>query len=148
MQTPRRPDDRAAAMIRKRSLAAAAAVLWLAPMLGSCGGFVADHWPHWAGGLPPDAPPRPGAPGYEEFIAHGEAPPAPSAAAAAAGAAAAVAETQAGSVPTEKAGGGKVHVGRVQSVPPQQTIQQENVQPEAVTAAPPDDASVTRGGLY
>src|SRR5579885_1326898 len=78
MQTPRGPDDRSAAMIRKRSLAAAAAVLWLAPMLGSCGGFVADHWPHWAGGLPPDAPPRPGAPGYEEFIAHGEAPPAPS----------------------------------------------------------------------
>lgn len=41
--------------------------------LGSCGsyaGVVADHWPHWAGGMPNDAPPRPGAPGYEEFIAH------------------------------------------------------------------------------
>ncbi len=43
--------------------------------LASCGGFVADHWPHWAGGLPADAPPRPGAPGYAEFIAHGQTAP-------------------------------------------------------------------------
>jgi len=49
------------------------AVLCLGFALGSCGSYVADHWPHWAGGLPGDVPPRPGAPGYEEFIAHGQA---------------------------------------------------------------------------
>ncbi len=50
-----------------------AVVLCLGLGLGSCTSFagcVADHWPHWAGGLPSDTPPRPGAPGYEEFIAH------------------------------------------------------------------------------
>jgi len=49
------------------------AVLGLGLLLASCGSFaasVADHWPRWAGGLPDDIPPRPGAPGYEEFIAH------------------------------------------------------------------------------
>jgi len=56
----------------KRFLAPAV-VVCLGLGLGSCasfGGFLADHWPHWAGGLPADAPPRPGAPGYDEFIAH------------------------------------------------------------------------------
>jgi len=41
--------------------------------LGSCtqlSGTVSDHWPHWAGGEPGDAPPRPGSPGYQDFIAH------------------------------------------------------------------------------
>jgi len=41
--------------------------------LGACTSFsgaVADHWPTWAGGMPKDVPPRPGAPGYEEFLAH------------------------------------------------------------------------------
>lgn len=43
--------------------------------LGGCGtinGYlangVADHVPHWAGGLPPDAPPRPGTAKYDEFV--------------------------------------------------------------------------------
>src|SRR5271154_1409443 len=60
----------------------AAILLALASALGSCGGggspegfsaYVADHWPHWAGGMPDDVPPRPGAPGYDEFVAHGQA---------------------------------------------------------------------------
>jgi hypothetical protein len=41
--------------------------------LGSCASVsatVSDHWPTWAGGMPKDVPPRPGAPGYEEFLAH------------------------------------------------------------------------------
>src|SRR5271155_392714 len=45
-------------------------------LLGSCSpfaGFVSDHWPHWAGGMPDDVPPRPGTPGYDDFIAHGQA---------------------------------------------------------------------------
>jgi hypothetical protein len=51
-------------------------VLGLGLALGSCGsvaGAVADHWPHWAGGMSNDVPPRPGAPGYDEFIAHDRA---------------------------------------------------------------------------
>lgn len=59
-------------MIIKR-FAAAALALCLGVMLSACtpfSGVVADHWPHWAGGLPSDAPPRPGAPGYDEFMAH------------------------------------------------------------------------------
>jgi hypothetical protein len=64
-------------MIVKRFITAAV-VLCLGSGLGSCGGegqfsgYVADHWPHWAGGMPDDVPPRPGAPGYDEFIAHGQ----------------------------------------------------------------------------
>src|SRR5579863_6026134 len=41
--------------------------------LGSCASVsatVSDHWPTWAGGMPKDVPPRPGAPGYDEFLAH------------------------------------------------------------------------------
>lgn len=29
---------------------------------------IGDYVPQWAGGLPPDAPPRPGTPKYEEFM--------------------------------------------------------------------------------
>jgi hypothetical protein len=56
-----------------RRLFTAAIVLGLGLGLVNCGGYVADHWPHWAGGLPADAPPRPGSPGYADFIAHGQA---------------------------------------------------------------------------
>ena len=51
-------------------------VLCLGLALGSCSQFsgaVSDHWPHWAGGMSSDVPPRPGAPGYDEFIAHQQA---------------------------------------------------------------------------
>jgi hypothetical protein len=51
---------------------------WLASLLAFalCGcastrslvsGTIADTIPEWAGGLPADAPPRPGTPGYEKF---------------------------------------------------------------------------------
>jgi hypothetical protein len=43
--------------------------------LGGCGTInahlaagVSDALPHWAGGLPADAPPRPGSAKYEEFM--------------------------------------------------------------------------------
>lgn len=58
-------------MIVKR-LGAVVPVLGLGLMLASCGGFVADHWPHFAGGEPNGLPPRPGEPGYQQFIAHGQ----------------------------------------------------------------------------
>ncbi len=38
--------------------------------LCSCGGVhVGDVMPHWMGGLPPDAPPRPGTPEYDAWMA-------------------------------------------------------------------------------
>lgn len=50
-------------------------VVLLSFSLAGCGsvssflaGGMADLIPAWAGGLPADAPPRPGAPGYEEYI--------------------------------------------------------------------------------
>jgi hypothetical protein len=59
-----------------RRLTAAFVGLCLGLVLGACSstsGYVSDHWPHWAGGMPEGVPPRPGAPGYDEFIAHQQA---------------------------------------------------------------------------
>jgi hypothetical protein len=60
--------------IRTRSLAAALAAL-SALGLSACGGIneklaagMSDHIPQWLGGLPADAPPRPGTPEYDEFM--------------------------------------------------------------------------------
>ncbi len=53
----------------------AAMAVCLSATLGGCSpfaGFVADHWPHLAGGEPNGVPPRPGTPGYAAFIAHGQ----------------------------------------------------------------------------
>jgi hypothetical protein len=53
-------------------LVAPTLVLFISLALGSCTSFssaVSDHWPTWAGGMPNDVPPRPGAPGYDEFRA-------------------------------------------------------------------------------
>ena len=58
-----------------RRLITAATLLGFGLNLAGCGGFVADHWPHWAGGLPADVPPRPGTPGYADFVAHGQSKP-------------------------------------------------------------------------
>jgi hypothetical protein len=44
----------------------------------SCaGGFIGDHVPQWAGGLPKDLPPRPGSPNYQEYRDRLEHPPDP-----------------------------------------------------------------------
>jgi hypothetical protein len=39
------------------------------PVLASCtsGGVVGDLMPHWMGGLPKNAPPRPGTPEYDAY---------------------------------------------------------------------------------
>jgi hypothetical protein len=58
-------------MIVKR-LRAVVPVLCLGLTLASCADFVADHWPHFAGGEPSGLPPRPGEPGYQQFISHGQ----------------------------------------------------------------------------
>ncbi len=157
MHSPSGSNNPAAYMIVKR-LVAAGALLWLGAMLGSCspfGGYVADRWPHWAGGLPPDAPPRPGAPGYDEFIAHGE--PAPNTTPPATGTAtAAGVETtsaQPGKATSKKNQAGKVQVGHIQQVPAQ-TSARQGAQSEAAAPAEPsenpstEDSSVVKGGLY
>jgi hypothetical protein len=100
--------------------------------LAGCGGFVADHWPHWAGGLPADVPPRPGTPGYAEFVGHGQAKPEvetaapqpPVAAATAANAAPATPAVPSRQAPAAPAG----------AAPPNDDA--------------PEDASVVKGGLY
>ena len=42
-------------------------ILPLTTACSSVGGFFADTIPHWAGGLPAEAPPRPTDPRYEEY---------------------------------------------------------------------------------
>jgi hypothetical protein len=58
-----------------RQLPTFVAVALLACSLSACGTIneklaagLGDYVPKWAGGLPPDAPPRPGTAKYEEFV--------------------------------------------------------------------------------
>lgn len=62
-------------LINARHLAVVHAVALLACGLGGCGSIneklaagVSDAIPQWAGGLPRDAPPRPGTVEYDEFM--------------------------------------------------------------------------------
>ncbi len=129
-------------MILKRSIAAAT-VLGACLALGSCGGasesgftgYVADHWPHWAGGMPDDVPPRPGAPGYDEFIAHGQAE---------------------GNAAKPAAPGQKTAATAVRPGVPQPAAAPVSPAAPVTVAAPPppadeqpgEDPSVVKGGLY
>jgi len=154
-----------------RRLGAASVLLWLAAMLGACSpfaGYVADHVPHWAGGLPPDAPPRPGAPGYDEFIAHGQpqppSAPAPASDASAgaatggttgtvappnAAASAPQAKTPQTKTPPAKGRNSNVQLGRLQTVPASPKAESEAAAPaEPVETPTADDPSVVKGGLY
>ncbi|HXH43715.1 MAG TPA: hypothetical protein VNK51_07690 [Bradyrhizobium sp.] len=61
--------------MRSRSPSIAAAVALLALNLAGCGTVneklsagMGDYVPQWAGGLPADAPPRPGTPQYEAYM--------------------------------------------------------------------------------
>ena len=61
--------------INTRHLAIVLAVALLACGLGACGTInekladgMGDYIPHWLGGLPADAPPRPGTAKYEAFM--------------------------------------------------------------------------------
>jgi hypothetical protein len=61
--------------IRFRHLAAASVLALLASGLGGCGTInekiadgAGDYIPQWLGGLPADAPPRPGSAKYDEFM--------------------------------------------------------------------------------
>jgi hypothetical protein len=50
------------------SALAASAVSGCASINENLSAALADTMPRWAGGLPPDAPPRPGTAKYEEFM--------------------------------------------------------------------------------
>jgi hypothetical protein len=61
--------------IRCRQLAIVLAVALTSGGLGGCGtvnGYLAagasDYIPHWLGGMPADAPPRPGTAKYDEYM--------------------------------------------------------------------------------
>ena len=110
-------------------------LLGLALNLAGCGGFVADHWPRWAGGLPADAPPRPGTPGYADFVAHGQAKP----------------EVQAERVSTT--GAQQPTVSPPTASAPVVAGQLPQTPAARIRAAEPaddslEDTSVTKGGLY
>jgi len=127
-------------LIVKR-LIAAAIVVCCGFVLDSCAGnsedgfsaFVADHWPHWAGGMPEDVPPRPGAPGYKTFIAHGQA---------------------------DQNGAPQSATGATAAAVPAKPVVQSALPPPATPAAPAapvapadpqsasDDSNMVRGGLY
>jgi len=163
MHSPIRFNNPAANM---RRLGAASVLLCLAATLGACspfGGYVADHVPHWAGGLPPDAPPRPGAPGYDDFIAHGQpqppnapAPASDASASPATGATAgtvaapnAVAGTPQAKAPPAKGRNSNVQIGRLQTAPASTKAEPEAAAPaEPVETPTADDPSVVKGGLY
>ncbi|MFZ0424186.1 MAG: hypothetical protein WAL80_15015 [Xanthobacteraceae bacterium] len=157
-------------MICKRYIAVAI-LFCLGPALGSCGGassggftsYVADHWPRWAGGMPDDVPPRPGAPGYNEFISHDGADQ--NATKSIAGPGAPAPEFVAtGTSPTGKkaAAAAKPIVqpaSAPRSLPPQvsppQVLPPQVLPPQVLLpqAPPPEtqspqDSSVVKGGLY
>jgi len=141
-------------MTVKRFITAIGA-LGLVLSLASCGGasesgfsaYVADHWPHWAGGMPNDVPPRPGSPGYDEFIAHGLAnqdatkPPATGATA-----------TTTPVTPVFKTVSPAPAAATVQATSAVEAAPETQVEPapDAETAPQPssDDKSVVKGGLY
>jgi hypothetical protein len=121
------------------------AALCVCLTLGACGsfsGFVSDSWPTWAGGMPKDVPPRPGAPGYEEFIARQQQhEAAPNAAA-----------VPPGTAPgTTAAAAPATAPGTTAAVPPPAVAPpagSANTPPLPPAYARPDDRSAVQGGLY
>ena len=122
--------------MKLKRFVAAAMLFGSALTLSACGGTVADMWPHWAGGEPAGLPPRPGQPGYEEFIAHGQ--PSQNAAAAPAGA-------------QQAPGGTTAAIAEQKSTaqPPGRAVPRADENSEAEPAEHPvSDTGVVRGGLY
>ena len=112
-------------------------------MLSACGStsdFVADYWPHFAGGEPNDVPPRPGSPGYRKFIAHGQPAEGQNAPAASA-------QPPAGGVTPEFAA--RQPGGGAQQAPTGTTAATPAQQPANAAPPPrPTDQNVGQGGLY
>jgi hypothetical protein len=138
-----------------RRLIAAALVLGGATLLGACSPFsssVAEMWPHWAGGEPAGLPPRPGEPGYEQFIAHGQPnqnPPAAPAAPAAPGALGAAQPAPAGttaSIAAQKSPASEQKPPAYAEPQGQDRNDTESL-PEPAEQ-PANDSGVVHGGLY
>jgi hypothetical protein len=136
-----------AAMVTKRRLALTA-LLGVCLALGGCSSFagvVSDTWPTWAGGMPKDVPPRPGAPGYEEFIAHQQRQdPAAAGSPADAGAAAQAAAPAPGAPATT----GTTSRGATAAPTANPAVTRTAPQQFPPAYARPDDRATTRGGLY
>lgn len=131
-------------MTVKRSVAAAL-VFGLGLVLGSCtsfSDFVSDHWPHVAGGEPDGVPPRPGAPGYNNFIAHGQA--ADGAPSAAGNAQPAPPGSEAATMGNPKPGATEQPAAAF-TAPANQT---PGVQLPPAIGRPPNDSNDVQGGLY
>jgi hypothetical protein len=150
----------------------AAILLALASALGSCGGggspegfsaYVADHWPHWAGGMPDDVPPRPGAPGYNEFISHGganqgaaQSANAPAPEFVATGSATSNGKPPAGAAKTKSKVQPAIAAQTVSPQQPPRALPSPEPPPQEIGQEPdrePDqepgrDSSVVKGGLY
>lgn len=113
--------------------------------LGGCSsfsGYVSDHWPTWAGGLPSDIPPRPGEPGYAEFISHQEAKDQATAAAAnKPGATPAVAPAPTGAVAAPLVAAGPAGAAPV-------AAGSANAQPAPPDARRIDTQAAVQSGLY
>lgn len=112
-------------------------VLFVGLALGSCAsvsGAVSDNWPTWLGGMPKDVPPRPGAPGYEEFLVQQQGKNAASATAP-------VADANSLAMPAANA--------NAQGPPAVAPANKAGVQAAAPGyAAPPRDQAAVQGGLY
>ena len=112
--------------------------------------YVADHWPHWAGGMPDDVPPRPGAPGYRQFIAHGQPDQDQPPPAGANGLAAAPGTPVFQTTPAATAQAARPQTtapARAPAAPPAPAaVPSADVQAAPEPAA--DDTSVVHGGLY
>lgn len=128
-----------------KHLFASTMVLFVCLALGACTSFsntVSDNWPTWLGGMPKDVPPRPGAPGYEEFLVHqqGKDTTATTAAAPAQPAQAAGAQTPPAAAPGQAAA-----PQAPRAVTPGQSAGAPA--PPAINRSPGDQAAV-QGGLY
>jgi len=133
------------------------ALLGVCLALGGCSsfaGFVSDAWPTWAGGMPKDVPPRPGAPGYEEFISHQQRQDPAAAGAAAPGAAAQAgapapgAPGTTGTTPTAATAAAAATTATVQPMTASRPASAPNTRSLPPAYAPADDRSATKGGLY
>jgi hypothetical protein len=146
MRFSSRPKARLSSGMIAKQCCGAVIVLCLGSALGACSpfsGYVADNWPHWAGGEPTGLPPRPGSPGYAEYIAHGQPVQNPEPVGGAASAPAiettqTVSPAPVGTVQRTSIFGGP------SVAPPRPNVQ--SPPPQAGGAS--DDASVVQGGLY
>jgi len=115
-------------MILKRH-ALALLALSFGLFVGACAqvsGTISDAWPHWAGGEPANTPPRPGTPGYQDFIAH----------------------RQAATTPEQQQSPNETGSATAQPAPAVTAAPAARPPSPAPARAPAQDAAIAGGGLY